>query len=284
MTPNRTNTRGNIEHVALRAPRNRPGIGICVPRALEIRSRFLNLVHKNQFSRATPVGAPRQGHQRAPGSGHAGSGLPQKNYREPIIASAVGGTSNHDKLTDQCDFGRLRGARPVQTAPHDVPQYCQPSHFPVVCLFANWRIGNAPMFVRQFHAPWHGSKNVVQGSRKALSNNHSSKACAMPGSEPERTGSLRNPDFEAHDLPCPSHLSLPPPSRKISAKTPCKFVEQTPLQNHPQQQWRAEGGATNIEILGSEFGPRTPSSCIGLALLCILVGLTPREFDSRTVW
>jgi hypothetical protein len=41
------------------------------------------LVHKNAISSATPVGAPRRAHQRAPGSGQAGFSVLQKHYREP---------------------------------------------------------------------------------------------------------------------------------------------------------------------------------------------------------
>jgi hypothetical protein len=36
-----------------------------------------------------------------------------------------------------------------------------------------------------------------------------------------------------------------------------------------------------MQNFGSEFGARNPSSCVGIALLCILVGLTPWELDSR---
>jgi hypothetical protein len=38
------------------------------------------------------VGAPRRGHQRAHGSGQAGTSVQQKHYRESPIAGAVGGT------------------------------------------------------------------------------------------------------------------------------------------------------------------------------------------------
>jgi hypothetical protein len=45
---------------------------------------------------------------------------------------------------------------------------------------------------------------------------------------------------------------------------------------------RGEEGEQNIEHESSELGPRNPSSCIGgLALQCVLVGLMPRELDSR---
>jgi hypothetical protein len=44
------------------------------------------------MSRGIPVGAPRRGYQRAHGSGQTGTNVQQKQYREPPIASAVGGT------------------------------------------------------------------------------------------------------------------------------------------------------------------------------------------------
>jgi hypothetical protein len=41
------------------------------------------------------------------------------------------------------------------------------------------------------------------------------------------------------------------------------------------------GGAKNLKCSGPSSGPETPPRCVGLALLCILVRLTPRELDSK---
>jgi hypothetical protein len=92
MTPNSTNTRQNIESVASRAAGN--GARIRNLRAESSRNQVSSvmLVHKNTISQATPVGAPRRGHQRAPRSGQTGFSVLQKQYREPPVAGAVGGT------------------------------------------------------------------------------------------------------------------------------------------------------------------------------------------------
>jgi hypothetical protein len=42
------------------------------------------------------------------------------------------------------------------------------------------------------------------------------------------------------------------------------------------------GGRGKSEIFGSEFGTRNPSNCVGLAVLCIWLGLTPRGLE--TTW
>jgi hypothetical protein len=90
MTPNSTNARRQIDNFVSRAAGN--GARIRNLRAESFRNQVsvLILVHKNAISPTTPVGAPRRGHQRAPGSGQAGSSIPQKRNREPPIASSVG--------------------------------------------------------------------------------------------------------------------------------------------------------------------------------------------------
>jgi hypothetical protein len=89
MIPNSTNARRKIDNFASRAAGN----GARIRRETCCRNQVsvLKLVHKHAISRASPVGAPWRGHQRAPGSGQAATSVLQKHYREPLIASAVGG-------------------------------------------------------------------------------------------------------------------------------------------------------------------------------------------------
>jgi hypothetical protein len=109
MTPNSTNARRKLEIFASRAAGN--GARIRNHRAVSSRNEvsLLIVLHKNGISRAgvgnhfrksfrcrlefvpRGSGAPRRGHQSAPDSGQAGFSVQQKNYREPLIASALGG-------------------------------------------------------------------------------------------------------------------------------------------------------------------------------------------------
>jgi hypothetical protein len=51
---------------------------------------ILILVHKPAISRATPVGAPRRGHQSGPESGQGTTSVLQKHYREPLSLTLLG--------------------------------------------------------------------------------------------------------------------------------------------------------------------------------------------------
>jgi hypothetical protein len=55
--------------------------------------------------------------------------------------------------------------------------------------------------------------------------------------------------------------------------------EITPLQNDPPT--AMEGGEAYNQKIGSEFGSRNPYDSVGLAVLCMLVGLPPPELESR---
>jgi hypothetical protein len=84
MTPNSTNARRKIEHFAFRARANGARIRNLSAESSQNQVSVLISVHQNSISRATPVVAPRRGHQSAPGSGQAGFSMLHKNYREPL--------------------------------------------------------------------------------------------------------------------------------------------------------------------------------------------------------
>jgi hypothetical protein len=108
-TPNTTNARRNIENIASRAPgngarnrslraessRNQVSLQVLVDKAAISRAGVGDHFRKSLRCRVGFVprwsGAPRRGHQSAHGSGQAGFSVQQKNYREPPIASTVGG-------------------------------------------------------------------------------------------------------------------------------------------------------------------------------------------------
>jgi hypothetical protein len=103
MTPKITNAMRSIEHFGSRAAGNGTQIlslcDICCRNLVSVPI----WVHNKSMSRAPPVGAPRRGQQRAPGSGQAATSVQQKHYREPLIAFAVGGKTNQGlDLTQKC--------------------------------------------------------------------------------------------------------------------------------------------------------------------------------------
>jgi hypothetical protein len=105
MTPKNTNARRKINNFASRAAGNAESFRNQV-------SLFI-FVQQNAVSRATPVGAPRWGHQSGPGSGRGATCVLQKHSREPPIANAVGGMLLHSAPAANRSFRACRGPREV---------------------------------------------------------------------------------------------------------------------------------------------------------------------------